>query len=152
MHRRKTRACDRAMEYLSANLDGEITELERASLDRHLNRCSHCRLAAFEIHAFTEVIRTSPVVTESRTPVPTHSSRRQRLGVRPVSAGITLVAAAIAAVGLLPLLGAGPRGGSALLTAVEQQRFAREHVLREPTVFALADIGTPLSFASRALR
>jgi predicted anti-sigma-YlaC factor YlaD len=53
--------CERARTWLSLRLDGELSELEGALLDAHLERCNTCRATAAAIEATTSAIRSAPV-------------------------------------------------------------------------------------------
>src|SRR5205085_542263 len=67
MRWRRTTTCDRAAQWISLELDGELTELERAGLARHLDRCQNCRRTSAELGTFTRLIRAAPLV-ELRAP------------------------------------------------------------------------------------
>ena len=54
-------ACDRARTWASLDLDGELSELERALLDSHLGRCRLCAAAVLEMRALTETLRAAPL-------------------------------------------------------------------------------------------
>ena len=58
--------CERARTWLSLRLDGELSELENALLDAHLERCDGCRIAAAAIEATTNAIRSAPAEPPSR--------------------------------------------------------------------------------------
>jgi anti-sigma factor RsiW len=53
--------CDRAREWSSLRVDGELSELEDALLEKHLGGCSDCRSFEADLHATAHVLRTSPV-------------------------------------------------------------------------------------------
>jgi hypothetical protein len=57
--------CGRAREWSSLRLDGELSELEGALLDKHLESCAVC--AAFDagLRTTTEVVRTAPAARPS---------------------------------------------------------------------------------------
>src|SRR5919204_5324828 len=54
-------ACDGAREALSLALDGELSELERARLDLHLERCADCRAFEAECTAVSSLLRSAPL-------------------------------------------------------------------------------------------
>jgi predicted anti-sigma-YlaC factor YlaD len=60
--RSSTRRCDRAREYASLRLDGELSDFERALLDSHLERCPSCRAFADDLVGVTHRLRTAPLV------------------------------------------------------------------------------------------
>jgi anti-sigma factor RsiW len=51
--------CERAREWASLRLDGELSELERALLDAHTRRCGACAQYVEEIGAITASIRSA---------------------------------------------------------------------------------------------
>src|SRR5918912_1375908 len=99
-------ACDRAREALSLALDGELTELERARLDQHLERCADCRAFEADSTAVAGLLRSS---TLEQMSVPIVLPHRRRLSTaRFVQAGAAAAAVAIVA-GLSSLNGIGQR-------------------------------------------
>lgn len=52
--------CDRAREWTSLRLDGELSPLEEELLDRHLEGCDACRRYAVDVHWATDVLRLTP--------------------------------------------------------------------------------------------
>jgi anti-sigma factor RsiW len=87
------RTCERARMWASLQLDGELSELERALLDAHLARCEACSLYVREVRAATEGLRAAEL---ERPAHPITLPTRRRL-VRPihVSAAAALIAAAV---------------------------------------------------------
>ena len=71
-------ACDRAREALSLGLDGELSELERARLDLHLEGCAECRAFEGGTVAATQFLRDAPLEQMS---VPIVLPRARRLSV-----------------------------------------------------------------------
>jgi predicted anti-sigma-YlaC factor YlaD len=63
MHPMRTtaRRCDRAREYASLRLDGELSDFESALLDSHIERCPSCRAFAEDLVGVTERLRTAPL-------------------------------------------------------------------------------------------
>jgi predicted anti-sigma-YlaC factor YlaD len=55
------RRCDRAREYASLRLDGELSELEGALLDSHLDHCPSCRAFSEDLVGLTGQLRTAPL-------------------------------------------------------------------------------------------
>jgi anti-sigma factor RsiW len=88
-------SCNRAAEFVSLELDGELSPFERAMLERHIQRCELCAEYARTVVGLTELLRATPV-EEFRLPIVQLRSRR-RVGrvVRSVAA-----TAAVAAVGV----------------------------------------------------
>jgi anti-sigma factor RsiW len=54
-------ACERARAQLSAEVDGELSELEGAELARHLAVCDSCCAYRAEVDGFTGALRAAPV-------------------------------------------------------------------------------------------
>jgi predicted anti-sigma-YlaC factor YlaD len=96
------RSCERAREWASLRLDGELSEFERALLDAHLERCAPCAEYARNVTAITTALRTAEA---SRPDVPIALPlRRRALPLRAVSAAAA-AAAVVTAVGLGTLIG-----------------------------------------------
>jgi hypothetical protein len=95
--------CDRAREWSSLRLDGELSQLEQALLDSHLERCSDCRAFAAAAAAYTFELRmsepeqlTAPIVLPRRA---TGALRSLQTGV---AAAMVVAAAALgSALGVL---------------------------------------------------
>jgi ferric-dicitrate binding protein FerR (iron transport regulator) len=92
--------CDRAREWASLRLDGELSPLEEELLERHLEVCDDCRAFEDDVRWATDVLRLTPQERPSRRlelparPAPRITGRR-----------ITAIAAA-AALALGALIGA----------------------------------------------
>lgn len=59
--RSTARRCDRAREYASLRLDGELSDFESALLDSHIERCPSCRAFADDLVGVSERLRTAPL-------------------------------------------------------------------------------------------
>ena len=57
----KTQRCERAREWLSLRLDGELSELAQKMLEAHLARCAQCREYEAEVVTMTRLIRATPL-------------------------------------------------------------------------------------------
>jgi predicted anti-sigma-YlaC factor YlaD len=53
--------CERAREWVSLELDDELSELGAARLHRHLCRCSACESLSIGVNAATELLRDAPL-------------------------------------------------------------------------------------------
>jgi predicted anti-sigma-YlaC factor YlaD len=96
------RSCERAREWASLRLDGELSEFEQALLDAHLERCAPCADYARNVTDATTALRSAEA---SRLSVPIALPlRRRALPLRAISAA-TAAAAVVAAVGLGTLIG-----------------------------------------------
>jgi predicted anti-sigma-YlaC factor YlaD len=56
----RSNRCDRARQWASLRADRELSELEEALLDRHLESCPACRSFAARLDATTELVRATP--------------------------------------------------------------------------------------------
>jgi hypothetical protein len=104
------RTCERARMWASLQLDGELSELERALLDAHVARCEACSVYVREVRAATEGLRAAEL---ERPAHPITLPIRRRL-VRPVhvSAAAALIAMAVGLGSLVSSLNsAGSRVG-----------------------------------------
>jgi anti-sigma factor RsiW len=93
--RAQTRVCERAREYASRSLDGELSDFERALLDNHLERCPTCRDYAQELGQIVSRLRLAPLETLERPVALPPRRRRVRTGVLQIAAASA--AAAVAA-------------------------------------------------------
>jgi predicted anti-sigma-YlaC factor YlaD len=84
--------CERAREWGSLRLDGELSEFERVLLDAHLSRCEACDSYVREIGAITQTIRAAALET---LPRPVAIPLRRRV-LRPGGAALQAGAAAAA--------------------------------------------------------
>jgi predicted anti-sigma-YlaC factor YlaD len=146
----RTTTCERAAQWISLELDGELSELERARLARHLDRCVSCRAWSAQVGGFTTLLRTAPLV-ELTSPVAVvvpFVRAKRRVAV----AALATFAVAAAVLVALPHTGRNPSGGAlAFEDAQQQRRFAQEHVRTELASFLVAPTEPAQSFASRAL-
>ena len=92
-------ACDRARQWATADLDGELSRFEHVLLSAHLADCPSCREFTAAVGGFTEMLRTAP---------PEHLERtieigrlRRRIGLRLAPA---VAAMAVTVVGLGSIL------------------------------------------------
>src|SRR5436309_3429355 len=146
----RTTTCERAAQWISLELDGELSELERVRLARHLEGCASCRAWSAEVGGFTSLLRTAPLV-ELSSPVAVLVPRVLRARRRAAVATLATVAAAAAVLVALPQTGPNPSSGAlAFQDAKQQRRFAQEHVRTELAAFLVAPTAPAQSFASRA--
>jgi predicted anti-sigma-YlaC factor YlaD len=86
--------CERARQWASAAVDGELSTFERVLLEDHLGRCGSCREFSHDVNGMTSALRAAPL--EQFDGVVLGRIRRQvRLRLAPAAAAM-----AIAAVGL----------------------------------------------------
>ncbi len=92
-------ACDRARQWATADLDGELSRFERVLLDAHLTDCPSCREFTTAIGGLTEMLRTAPPAALER---PIEIGRlRRRISLRLAPA---VAAMAVTVVGLGSIL------------------------------------------------
>jgi hypothetical protein len=85
--------CERARQWASLRLDGELSELEDALLEQHLEGCASCSAFAGRLAATTEAVRAVPLERPE-----TSYPRFERPVIRlPVGRRVTIVAVAAAA-------------------------------------------------------
>jgi predicted anti-sigma-YlaC factor YlaD len=125
------RECQTARESISAELDGEISEIEAAAARRHRAECADCDRFAESVARTAQAVRAAPQLVPSRRLVPAPS----RVAARSVAlAGFAaaLVAAAFLGGGLASRLSHGPAH-------------------RDPTVI-VADNESPLALQQMQIR
>ena len=105
--------CERARQWVSAELDGRLSEFEQALLDGHLNGCAECSSFRASTTRFTQELRAAPL---ERLETPIAISRvRRRFSFRIAPA---VAALAVMAVGLGSILASAVvRPGSAVSQA-----------------------------------
>ena len=98
--------CEKALELMSAELDGMCTEQERAALQAHLEACADCRETYRQLRAMDEALQDA----ELEPPQALHDNVMQQIRKEKKPARrVWLPAAAIAAAAALVLL-AGQAG------------------------------------------
>jgi len=85
--------CVRARADASARLDGELSELETALLEAHLERCAACRVYVTEVGTLAAQLRAAPL---EQPALPAFVPRRRRPAPR-LHAAAAAVAVAVAA-------------------------------------------------------
>jgi ferric-dicitrate binding protein FerR (iron transport regulator) len=94
--RSHSRLCDRAREYSSRGLDGELSEFERALLENHLERCEPCRAYSVELEQIVGRLRLAPLEALPH-PISLPSRRRVRGRVLQVAAAGAAAVVAVTA-------------------------------------------------------
>jgi predicted anti-sigma-YlaC factor YlaD len=141
--------CMRARESVSAQLDGELAELETLRLDFHLRECPACAAWAQHVRAATTRLRQAPLELPSVS-VELPGPARRRTGALALAGAAAMAAAAAAAIigTLTPAsdirtptsaLHVGPTGRQSILDShilsLENQLFAPS-TLRSGNVYA----------------
>jgi predicted anti-sigma-YlaC factor YlaD len=150
---RRATPCERAARSISLRLDGELSELEGAALDRHLAQCAGCRTLSVETVAFTQFLREAPLVEVGRRIVVTHPGRARARLVRRAAAAVALAGAVTAAsvVGVLHRSAdSDPAAALAFRSVKEQRQFVRAELIRlEPNSAFVVE--TPPRLVGRGL-
>ena len=128
--------CMRARESASAQLDGELSELEVARLDAHLRHCAECSAWAREVAGIGFELRGAPLVRPQRelTLPPAAVVRALHLRAAGIAAAVVVGAAGLSFVlgGLLGTTGNGhlPGGTTAAADIVSLRTdSAQQHLL-----------------------
>jgi predicted anti-sigma-YlaC factor YlaD len=151
---RRTTACERAAQWISLELDGELSRIEQAALARHLRRCHRCKSTSTEIGMFTSLLRDSPAVEPARAVIvatPPWAKRRARAKIRGGVLALVVAIGGMVSVAVAPHSGGEPPSTIGFSGAVQQRGFARDHAENEPTLFVVAENSPPPSLATRPL-
>lgn len=106
--------CARVRAWVSHEVDGELSQLERLFLAAHVRRCSECARFAEDVRGFTQVVRSTPLEQLGRT-LEIPSRRPARVGfTRRVAIATALITLAG---GLGVLAGSGGGGPSSESTS-----------------------------------
>ena len=92
--------CERARADVSLLLDGELSQLERAFLDAHLERCAACRAYYADVVAVTADLRAAPLAEPAVGVTPPRRVRPLAFRRVPVSVAAALVIGAAGLTGL----------------------------------------------------
>jgi Putative zinc-finger len=92
-HPPRSGRCERARQWASLRVDGELTELEDALLEKHLEACGPCRSFAARLTAVTELVRATP----QERPQIDYAPRVRRPAAFPIGRRVAIVAVAAAA-------------------------------------------------------
>ena len=150
---RRTTLCERAAQWISLDLDGELGRLEQAALTRQRSQRRRCRATSAEIGGFTALVRQAPPVDPARAVVVTTPAWARRRGRTTLRGGVLVIAVAAAIFASLTAFSSSPGqpGTFGFANEAQQITFAREHVNNEPIVYVQDETPTPHSFADRAL-
>jgi predicted anti-sigma-YlaC factor YlaD len=98
-HAQTRHRCDRIREWVSLELDCDLSRIERALVDRHLAGCAECRAFAIDVHAFTDRLRAAPLEPLEQ---PIQLPGRGRLTARSFQVAVA-ASVAVAAIGVASL-------------------------------------------------
>lgn len=100
---RESDRCNRARQWVSLKLDGELSDFERSLLAAHLAGCEDCRAFRADADSLTAELRSAPLERPHHPIVLPHRRRRAPIALRVASAAAAVVAlAGIAASTLAP--------------------------------------------------
>jgi len=94
--RARAKRCDRAREWISLQLDGELSEFERIVLEAHVVRCADCREFRVELQGISLGLRQAPLEPLRR---PIELPRRTRLSGRTLQFAAAAAAAVVVGAG-----------------------------------------------------
>jgi predicted anti-sigma-YlaC factor YlaD len=97
--------CQRVRSQISLDLDGELSQFERAMVAHHVERCAECAAFRDDLLVFTSELRSAPLEAPEH-PIAIPRLARARLELR---AAALSVGAAAASIALLVGLGLGDR-------------------------------------------
>jgi anti-sigma factor RsiW len=135
-----SRRCERAREYASLALDGELSQFEHALLRAHLEQCAGCRSYNGSLVATTERLRNAPLERLER---PITLPSRQRISFGSVQAGLAaaLVVTAIGLGGLLSTLGSS----DSVPQQIQAPEMSERREMRDINRVRLQEIATHVS-------
>jgi predicted anti-sigma-YlaC factor YlaD len=85
-------ACDRAREWATAEVDGELSRFELVLLRAHLDACPSCREFHTAVGGITRTLRATPLERLERAIEVTRFRRRLRVRLAPAAAAMALAA------------------------------------------------------------
>lgn len=107
--------CGRARSWVSHEIDGELSQVERVLLAAHLRRCSECARFAEDVRSFTHLVRAAPLERPERTfEIPVRRPARLRVMGR-----IAIATALVALAGGLGVLAGSNEGEPSSQTPTE---------------------------------
>jgi predicted anti-sigma-YlaC factor YlaD len=105
-------ACDRARQWVSADVDDELSRFERVLLAAHTATCSSCREFHAAAIAITTTLRTTPLEQPERLIEIARVRRRLRLRFAPAVAAMAVMAVGLGSVLASSELQSGSVGSS----------------------------------------
>jgi hypothetical protein len=97
--------CDQIREWISLELDCDLSRIERALVERHLAVCADCRAFAHDTATFTLQLRSAELEPLER---PIVLPRRTRISARSFPVAVA-AAVAVAAIGVASLTTSSPQ-------------------------------------------
>lgn len=131
-------ACERAAQWVSLELDDELSDFERAALERHLGGCAACQSLRIELVGLTQALRATPPAPPRmpiELPAPARRPTLLRRGIGSLALAAVLAAATVGAIVVTeqpPALGSS---AFAFANQRERLRYVRaEHLRVDPHV------------------
>jgi predicted anti-sigma-YlaC factor YlaD len=132
-----TRQCERCRSQVSLDLDARLSELEAASMRRHLAACADCRTFAADVRELTTLLRAEPQLSPD-VPTVVQRVRRGHRGMAGALAGLAATAAVAALAlssglngssqsGPSPGVATATAGGNVDLMTLREERIAQLH-------------------------
>src|SRR6266508_1994603 len=124
--------CERVRAQVSLEVDGELSQLERAMLAAHVVRCADCRAYRSEVHALTRALRSAPL--EAVPPIAVRRYRRSSASRRFQAGAAAAMAFAVVGIASQVVDGRSDGQGFSSLHVVHfqtQQQLEREQALIE---------------------
>jgi predicted anti-sigma-YlaC factor YlaD len=85
--------CERGRALVSLGLDGELSQVEQATLRAHVGRCDACATFSLDLEALTQELRTAPLAR----PAVADALSRRRSATRALRLGAAVAAVLVAA-------------------------------------------------------
>ena len=104
--------CARARSWISHEVDGELAQLERLFLARHVRRCGDCSRFSEDVHAFTRLVRSAPLERPGRE----FEFPARRPAAARVVGRVAVAAALVSVASALGVLAGSTGGGSTEVT------------------------------------
>jgi predicted anti-sigma-YlaC factor YlaD len=108
--RRVNGNCERAREWASLELDGELSTFERALLEAHLESCRTCTEFSSAISGLTGALRSAPHERFDGVVIGRHPRRRMRMRLAPAAAAMAVAAVGLGSIVASSSLKSGPVG------------------------------------------
>jgi predicted anti-sigma-YlaC factor YlaD len=140
-------ACDRAREWATAEVDGELSRFELVLLRAHLDACPSCREFHTAIGGITRTLRAAPLERLERAIEVTRLRRRFRPRLAPAAAAMAVAAVVLGS----GLVSSELRSGSVPAASSGVDSLARADTMNLSTREALATKSAP-GTSSRVVR
>ena len=89
--------CERTRQWVSAELDGRLSEFEQALLDGHLGTCASCSAFRASVARFTQELRSAPL-ERLEEPVVVSRVRRRTFRIAPAVAALAVTAVGLGSI------------------------------------------------------